>query len=94
MQLRERLDPCVAGSDEDEPEVALGLGRVQTGGGGLELAEQPVTERDRIGDVLEAPAVLREPRDRERPRNRAERDDEPLVLDLERAAERLGDDGA
>ena len=92
VELGERLDARVAGPDEDEAEVALRLGRVKPCGGGLERAEQAVAERNRVGDVLEAAPVLGEPRDRERPRNRAERDHEPLVLDLERPAERLGDD--
>ena len=92
VQLGQRLDAGVARADEDEAEVARGLVRVQTRCCGLERAEEPVAERDRVGDVLETLAVLGEARDRERPRHGAERDDEPLVPDLERTAERLGDD--
>ena len=37
---------------------------------------------DRVGEVLEADAVLEQAWYRERPRGRAERDDEPLVARL------------
>ena len=92
VQLGERLDARVARADEDEAEVALRLARVEPGRGRLERAEEPVAQRDRVGDVLEPEPVLGEPGDGERPRHGAERDDEPLVADLERTAERLGDD--
>ena len=55
----------------------------------LQLQEHVVAERDRVGEVLEPDAVLGEAGDRKRPRRRAERDDEPLVADLERTGERL-----
>ena len=92
VQLGQRLDARVARADEDEAEVACGLVRIEARRGGLERAQEPVAERDRVGDVLEPLAVLGEAGDGERPRNGAERDDESLVADLERAAERLGDD--
>ncbi len=92
MQLGKRLDAGVARADEDEAEVAGGFARVKPRRGGLEAPQEPVPERDRVGDVLEPPPVLGEAGDRERARHGAKRDDEALVPDLERAADRLGDD--
>ena len=89
VQLRERLDARVAGADEDEPE----LGRVvRVDRRALELEEDAVAQGDRVGEVLEAHPVLREPGHGEDARPRAERDDEALVADLERPGERLDDD--
>ena len=85
VQLRQRLDPRVAGADEDEAE----LGRiVRVDRRALELQEDVVAERDRVGEVLEAHPVLGETRDGEDAGARAERDHEPLVADLERPGER------
>ena len=61
--------------------------------GTLELQEHVVAERDRVGEVLEAHAVLGETRNRERPRRRPERHDEAFVTDLDRAGERLDGHG-
>jgi hypothetical protein len=80
-QLGERLHACVARADEDERQVALGVAGVRIRV--VELAQHVVPELDRVGHVLEGKAVLGEPRDREHPRDRTQRDDEPLVLDLE-----------
>ena len=89
VQLRERLDARVAGADEDEPELG-GVLRVDRRA--LELEEDAVPEGDRIGEVLEAHPVLREPGHGEHTRPRPERDDEPLVSDLERSGEGVDDD--
>ena len=59
----------------------------------LELQEHAVAQRDRVGEILEADAVLERARHRKRARGRSERDDEPLVADLELARERFDDDG-
>jgi hypothetical protein len=67
VQLGERLDAGVASAYEDEAEVALRLLPVEPGGGRLERSEQVIPQGDRVDDVLEAAAVLGEPRDRERP---------------------------
>ena len=89
VQLRERLDARVAGADEDEPE----LGRVvRVDRRALELEEDAVAQGDRVGEVLEAHPVLGEAGHGEHARARAERDDEPLVADLERPGERVDDD--
>ncbi|MBA3718296.1 MAG: hypothetical protein H0W87_08735 [Actinobacteria bacterium] len=74
-----------AQSDEDEGEVALGARRVELRVGRLELAQDVVAQVDRVGEVLEAEAVLGEPGDRERARNGAEGEHELLVGDIERA---------
>ena len=78
MQLGERLDAGVARADEDEPE----LGRRPAGCGGFEPLEDMVAQGDRIGKILEPPAVLDEPGHGKDARHGAERDDEPLVGDL------------
>jgi hypothetical protein len=59
----------------------------------LELQEDQVAEGDRVGEVLEAVPVLREPRDRKDPGARTQRDDEPLVADLDRPGDGLDTDG-
>ena len=83
-ELGERLDARVARSDEDEREVRLGALAVVLGRGRLEPAQHVVAEVDRVGEVLEAEPVLGETGDRQRPRERAEREDGPLVVDGER----------
>jgi hypothetical protein len=60
-ELGERLDARVACADEDEGEVALGARRVERRVGRLELAQDVVAQVDRVGEVLEAEAVLGEP---------------------------------
>src|SRR5712691_7426471 len=54
----------------------------------LELLEHTVAQGDRVREVLEADAVLEQPRDREDARDRAEGYDQLVVADLELAAER------
>jgi hypothetical protein len=93
VELCERLDARVPRADEHEAEVAFRLGAIQPHSGGLERPQEVVPKRDRVGDVLEAASVLGEPRDGERPSDRAERHDEPLVADLERPTDRLRDGG-
>jgi hypothetical protein len=80
-ELGERLDTRVAGADEHERQMALGVRRV--GVRVIELAQDVVPEVDGVGDVLEREAVLGETGNREHARHRAERDDEPLVPELE-----------
>ena len=60
--------------------------------GPLELEEDAVAQRDRVGEILEADAVLSKSRHRKRSRRGSERDDEPLVADLELARERFDGD--
>ena len=93
VELRERLDAGVACADEHEAEIALGLVRVEARRGRLERAQEPVAERDRVRDVLEPMTVLGEAGHGEGAWHGAERDHEPLVADLERAAESLRDHG-
>ncbi len=88
-ELRERLDAGVARADEHEREVPLLHGRVGREVGKLELLQHVVSEVDGVGDVFEAEGVLAEARHRERAADRAERDDEPLVLHLDRPERRL-----
>ena len=75
VELGERLDSRVARADEDEPE----LRRRPARRGRVESLEHVVAERDRVGEVLEAAAVLGQPGHREDAVDGAERDDEPLV---------------
>ena len=80
-QLRQRLDARVAGADEDEGQLSRRGPRAHRGG--IESAQDMIAQVDRVGEVLKAEAVVGEARDRKRPRDRAEREHEPLVLDLE-----------
>ena len=83
-ELGERLDARIARSDEDERQVCLGALAVVLGRGRLEPAQHVVAELDRVGEVLEAETVLGEAGDRQRPRERAQREDGLLVVDDER----------
>ena len=68
---------------------------VELGRRRLELAEHVVPQVDRVREILEAHRVLGEARHRERARHGAEREDEVLVGELERAgAGRLHRDDA
>src|SRR5207237_22495 len=82
-ELREGLDPRVAGPDEDEgqlPGRAVGIHRRS-----FEAAQDVVAEVDRVREVLEAEAMLCQSGDREHAGNGTEREHEPLVLDVEAA---------
>jgi hypothetical protein len=85
-ELGERLDARVARSDEDEREMGADAFRVRLGGGRLQLAEHVVAEVDGVREALEPEGVLGEARDRQGARHGAERHDEVVVLELERAA--------
>ncbi len=63
VQLRERLHSGIAGSDEDERQLARDVCRVEHGRGGLEPAQDVVAKPDGVGEVMEPEAVLGEPRD-------------------------------
>ena len=91
MQLGERFHAGVARADEDVAELLSGgwVGR-----GALELLEDAVAECDRVGEPLEPVRVLAEAGHVDHARHGTERDDEPLVSDLERACERVGVDDA
>ena len=91
VQLGERLDSRVSGADEDEAELG---GVVRVDRRALELQQNAVAERDRVGEILEADPVLDQPGHREGARRGSERDDETLVADLELARERLHRDGS
>jgi hypothetical protein len=81
LQLGDRLHARVAGAGEHErqpPRRVLGR-RV----GELDLAHHAVAQPDRVGQVLEPGRVLAQPRHVRHPRDRAERDHQLLVLDLE-----------
>ena len=56
------------------------------GAGRVEPGQHVVAQEDRLTDVLEADAVLGQPRDRQRPRHRAGRHHEHVVGHLERRA--------
>ena len=90
VQLGQRLDTGVAGTDEDEPEVTCTLVPVGACSRRLELPEDAVAKGDSVGHVLEAQPVLREPGHGQRPRHRAHGHDEPLVGDRELTGKRIG----
>ena len=89
VQLCERFDARVARTDEDEAELGRIVGMDRRT---LELEEHAVPQGDRVGEILEADAVLEQSRDWKRARGRSERNDEPFVADLELARERLDGD--
>ena len=64
-QLGERFDSCVAGSDEDEGEVAPRVARIRLGE--VELTKDVVAQVDGVGEVLERHRVVGQPRDRQHP---------------------------
>ena len=82
-KLSERLDACVAGADEDEAQMRGRLARLELRVRSLELSEDAVAEGDRVGEVLEAEAVLSEAGHREDARDGAEREHELVVADVE-----------
>src|SRR3954451_964121 len=61
-ELGERLDPRVAGADEEEREMHASNGIVRRRVGRLELAQHVVAQVDGIGQRLEREPVLGEPR--------------------------------
>ena len=92
-ELGEPLDARVARADEHEREVPTAVGLADFRGRGLEFAQDVVAQVDRVGQVLERERVLLEPGHRECPRHGAERDDEALPADFERAGVGLDVDG-
>ena len=90
VQLAEALHPRVACADEDEAELRR---IVRVDDGALELQEDVVAERDRIGEVLEAHPVLGEARDGQCAGPGPEGDHQPLVRDLDWPGERVHEDG-
>ncbi len=89
VELRERFDSRVTGADEHEPELRWVVGMDRRA---LELQQDLIAERDRIGKVLEPGAMLDQAGNREHACRRAEGDDELLVADLERSRERVDGD--
>ena len=64
--------------------------RVVSGGiGGVEPLQNVVAQEDRVGEILEGQGVIGQARDRQGARDRAEGDDELLVVDGDVAFERL-----
>jgi hypothetical protein len=93
-ELRQRLDARVAGADEDEGQLTLPVRLVRGDVGRLQPLQDVVAEVDRVGEVLEAERMVGEPGNRQRPRDRANGDDEVLVADVDEAFERLDLDAA
>jgi hypothetical protein len=90
-ELGERLDARIACADEDEGEVSRSLLCTGRGVCCLELPEHVVAERDRVGQVAEAVAVLGEAGHRQHAGDGAEREHEAVVADLDEAVDRLDD---
>ena len=86
-ELGECLDARIAGADEDEREMAglllLRGCRVR----GLELPEHMVAKRDRVGEVAKAVPVLGQTGNGQDARDRAEREYQVLVADLDGAVD-------
>jgi hypothetical protein len=88
-ELGQRLDARVARSDEDEGQLPQPVRVVRSGVCRLQPLEHVVAQVDRVGKGLEADAVLGQAGDRQRARDRAERDHEVLVVEVEQALARL-----
>jgi hypothetical protein len=91
-ELGESLDARVPGADEHERQVTPCAGDVGTGVRQLQLAQHVVTQCDRVGEILEAVAVLGETGNWERAADRPERDHQPVVRELERSVGRFDRD--
>ena len=76
LQLGERLEAGVAAADEDVGEQLVAARRILARVGGLQRLDHVVAQPDRVGEALEADRVLGEPRHRQHPRDRAEREQE------------------
>ena len=83
VELGERLDTGVPRADEDEAELTCRSGGVGRRVGDLQPAQDVISERDRVGEILEAHAVLGEARHGKGARDRSEGDDEALVADVD-----------
>jgi len=81
VELRERLDARVAGTDEDERELAGAVARRVRRGRGFEPLQDVVAKLDRVLERLEAECVLCQPGDREGAGDGAACDHEPVVAD-------------
>ena len=79
VQLGHGLDARVAGTDDDEREMGPDSVRLRLGVCVLELAQDVIPQEDAVCKRLLADGVIGQPRDRERSRDRANRDDEVLV---------------
>ncbi len=88
LQLGEPLDAGVAGPDEHEAQVLGARGRVLQRLGDVEAVEYLVAQRGGVRERLQADRVLGEPGDRQRARDRAQRDDQLVVGELDRARRR------
>ncbi len=74
--------PGVPATDENEGECGLAQRRVGLRRRDVEPVEHLVAQGDRLFDVLEPGGLLGQARDRERPGDRAERDDDLVVGEL------------
>ena len=92
-ELSERLDARVARADEDEAELAATVLLVVCRRGCLQPPEDVVSEVDRVGEGLEPEAVLGETWDRQRARDRAERQHDVSVMDVDALLARVHVDG-
>ena len=79
-------------SREEVDDVLVGKDLYTLAGAGGRCPGDVSLERDRVSEVLEAHPVFREPGHGEHTRPCPERDDEPLVSDLERSGEGVDDD--
>jgi hypothetical protein len=92
LQLGDRLDAGEPGAGEHEGQPPGGA--LRRGVGELDLAQHLVAQADRIAHVLDRERVLAQPGHGRHARDRAERDDEVLILDRERAGVGLDAHGA
>lgn len=82
LKLGQRLDARIAGADEEKGQVLLDPFRRGLLVGGVELSKRVVAQHDGVGQRLERERVLCQALDRQPAWNRAEGDDQVLVLQL------------
>ena len=82
LRLGDHLDARIAPAGDDEGEVLRADVGLVDRLGDLEAPQERVAQVERLEDALEADRVLREPRNREVARDRAERHDQLVVEQL------------
>jgi hypothetical protein len=79
LELGQRLEAGVAAADEDVGEQLFAPARVLGRVGFLQRLDDVVAQVDRVGEALEPDRVLGQPRHRQHPRGRAERQQQLVV---------------
>jgi hypothetical protein len=82
LKLGQRLEPCVAATDEDIGEQLVAASGVLGVVGPLQRLDDVVAQPDRVGEALESDRVPVQAGDRQHAGDRAERQQQGVVADL------------